>query len=61
MKNANISTRHQPEGSARKPEDRLGKGRNDSRDVTAAKPKPGETTQSNADVVDVVKDVKRRD
>lgn len=61
MTNANISTEHQPPGSARKPEGGLGEGSDDSRDVTREKPKPGETTQSNADVVDVVKDVKRRD
>ncbi len=62
MKNGNISTENQPPGSARNPEDRLGEGSNDSRDVTGAKkPKPGETTQSNADMSEVVKNVKRRD
>lgn len=61
MKNAKLSTEHQPKGAARKPDEALGAGSGNSRDVTGAKPKPGETTQSNADISDVVKDVKRRD
>ena len=64
MKDGNISTEHQPDGSARHPSDTLGASSDDSRTKTGvlgAKPKPGETTGSNADVSDVVPNVKRRD
>ena len=64
MKNGNISTENQPKGSARNPSDTAGGSNDDSRTKTGVKgpdPKPSETTQANADVSDVVKNVKRRD